>query len=64
MRVICAVLLMSAGLGLVGACPASASPANGVALAGASQRTDIVIDVAGGCGRWHHRDHRGHCVHD
>ena len=41
---------------------AQAMPA--AALQGASQATDPVIQVSGGCGRHHHRDRHGHCRRD
>jgi hypothetical protein len=64
MRVIFAAVIVAAGIGFMSANPASAAPANGSAVAGTSQRTDVVVHVAQGCGRWHHRNHWGHCVHD
>jgi hypothetical protein len=64
MRTILAAVIVAAGIGVVSVYSASATPASGSAVAGASQHTDLVIDVAGGCGRHHHRNRHGHCVPD
>jgi hypothetical protein len=64
MRAILAVVIVAAGICFVSGYSASATPANGSAIAGASQNTDIVTDVSGGCGRWRHRNRWGRCVHD
>jgi hypothetical protein len=64
MRVIFAAVIIAAGIGFVSAYPAWAAAANGSTVAGASQRTDVIIHVAEGCGRWHHRNRWGRCVHN
>ena len=64
MRIIFAAVIVAAGIGFASVYPVSAMTANGKAVAGASERTDIVTDVSGGCGRWRHRNRWGRCVHD
>ncbi len=62
MRAIFAAVVVATGVGVLGAPGASAAPANGAAIANASQQTDYVTDVAGGCGRWWFRNRWGRCV--
>jgi len=62
MRNLMTMIVMAAGLSLVGAATASAAPANGQAIAKASDHASYVTDVAGGCGAGWHRDRFGHCV--
>jgi len=64
MRAILAAIVFAAGIGFVGASSASATPANGLAIVGASQHTDLLNQVRDGCGREHHRNRWGHCVCD
>jgi hypothetical protein len=53
--------LAAAGFWLVGACGASAAPANGVAIAELGHLADHVMQVRESCGRGRHRSF-GHCV--
>jgi len=62
MRNLMTMIVIAAGLSLVAAATASAAPANGQAIAKASDRASYVTDVAGGCGAGWHRDRFGHCV--
>jgi hypothetical protein len=63
MRAVLAAIIIAAGIGFVSAYSASATPANGLAIAGASQHTEQLLQVKDGCGRGRHREH-GHCVGD
>jgi hypothetical protein len=62
MRAILAAVIIAAGVGALGVAGASAAPANGAAIAAAAQSTDVVTDVAGGCGRGWFRNRWGRCV--
>jgi len=62
MRAIFAAIIVAASVAALAASGASAAPANGAAIADASQQTDYVIDVAGGCGRGWFRNRWGRCV--
>jgi hypothetical protein len=64
MRHMIAAIVVVAGASFLGTMGASAAPANGNAIVQTSTQSDHVIHVSGGCGRWHHRDRWGHCVHD
>jgi hypothetical protein len=64
MRHIIAAIVVIAGASLFATMGASAAPANGKAIVQITGQTDHVIKVEGGCGRWHHRNRYGHCVHD
>jgi hypothetical protein len=64
MRHIIAAIVVVAGASFFATMGASAAPANGKALAQIAGQSDHVIQVSGGCGRWHHRNRYGHCVHD
>jgi hypothetical protein len=61
MRVILAAVVVTVGVGLLGAVSASAAPANGAAIAQANQDTSQVVQAAGGCGRFRHRGPYGGC---
>jgi hypothetical protein len=54
-------MLDAAGFGLVPASGASATPANGTALAALGHLVDQVMQVRDSCGRGRHRSF-GHCV--
>jgi hypothetical protein len=60
MRILLTAATMVAGIWLL-ASPASAAPAAGAPIATAADHANVVIDVAGGCGRWRHRGPRGGC---
>jgi hypothetical protein len=64
MRHIVVAIVVVAGASLFATVGASAAPVSGKAIAQISGQTDHVIQVSGGCGRWHHRNRWGHCVHD
>jgi hypothetical protein len=64
MRHIIAAIVVVAGASLFATVGASAAPVNGKAIAQITGQSDQVIKVEGGCGRWHHRNRWGHCVHD
>src|ERR1700741_3725980 len=51
MRAILAAVVVTMGIGLLGATSASAASANGAAIAQAAQDTSQVVQAAGGCGR-------------
>ena len=61
MRAILAAVVVTVGVGVLGAVSASAAPANGAAIAQASQDTSQVVQAAGGCGRGWHRGPYGGC---
>jgi hypothetical protein len=61
MRAIFTAVIFAAGLGILGASGASATPANGAAIATANADNSQVQSVMGGCGRGWHRGPRGGC---
>jgi hypothetical protein len=61
MRKTALATLTAAGFGLVGACGASAAPANGAAIAELGYLAYYVMQVRESCGRGRHRSY-GHCV--
>ena len=64
MRHIIAAIVVVAGASFFVTMGASAAPVSGKAIAQITGQSDHVIKVEGGCGRWHHRNRWGHCVHD
>ena len=60
MRILLAAATLVVGIWFI-ASPASAAPAAGGPIAAAADHANVVIDVAGGCGRGYHRGPRGHC---
>ncbi|MGD0634332.1 MAG: hypothetical protein ABSA13_08660 [Beijerinckiaceae bacterium] len=64
MRSILLANAMISGLVLAAVSGAVAAPINGVAVTPAAPAHNL-IQVGGGCGRWHHWSHRfHHCVRD
>ena len=61
MRHIVLAIVMAAGASLIGSVAASAAPANGQAISQAVDKTSLITDVRGGCGRGWHRGRWGHC---
>ncbi len=62
MRFIAIMGALCVGISLFGLSAASAAPANGTAIIG-MERSNTVVQVRDGCGRFRHFSHRrGHCV--
>jgi len=61
MRYALLAIVMAAGVSLLGVVGASAAPANGKAISQLADQANIVVDVAGGCGRGWHPGPHGHC---
>ena len=62
MRHLVLAIVTAAGVSLIGLGGASATPANGQAIAKAAEHSSYITDVAGGCGRGWHRNRWGRCV--
>jgi hypothetical protein len=62
MRYLALAFVLAAGFSLAGSFGASATPAAGKAISQAAERTDIITDVEGGCGRGWHRNRWGRCI--
>jgi hypothetical protein len=61
MRAIILAVLVTAGIGIVGASMVSAAPGRNTALLNASNDASGVIKVADGCGRGWYRNRWGQC---
>lgn len=62
MRILSVSLFLAGAIALLGMSAASAAAANNAAIAKASSQANLVISVAGGCGRGWHRGPRGRCI--